>query len=183
MAQIGSDNLVDLINDYSHPYWGYAPKNFYAEFLAAVEIGKNYQQYFPGLELDAQANFREVEVRSGSSVTALASAAGLTLDQFLAWNPAVSRNARTIPAGYQMKLPSEGSTPPPVVQVARAKRTEVQPQREAKTQVVRHRVKQGETIVQIAQRYGASAERILEANGMRRANLLQVGALLLIPRK
>ena len=183
VAQIGSDNLVDLINDYSHPYWGYAPKNFYAEFLAAVEIGKNYRQYFPGLELDAAANFREVEVRSGSSVTALASAAGLTLEQFLAWNPAVSRNARTIPAGYQMKLPSEGSTPPPVVQVARAKRTEVKPQREAKTQVVRHRVKQGETIVQIARRYGASVERILEANGMRRANFLQVGALLLIPRK
>lgn len=182
VAQIGSDNLVDLINNYSHPYWGYAPKNFYAEFLAAVEIGKNYQQYFPGLELDAHANFREVEVRSGSSVTALASAAGLTLDQFLAWNPAVSRNTRTIPAGYQMKLPSDGSTPP-AVQVARAKRTEVKPQREAKTQVVRHRVKQGETIVQIARRYGASAERILEANGMRRANLLQVGALLLIPRK
>jgi membrane-bound lytic murein transglycosylase D len=183
VAQIGSENLVDLINDYSHPYWGYAPKNFYAEFLAAVEIGKNYQQYFPGLELDARANFREVEVKSGSSVTALASAAGLSLEQFLAWNPAVSRNARTIPAGYQMKLPSEGSTPPPVVQVARAKRTEVKLQPEAKTQVVRHRVKRGETIVQIARRYGASAERILEANGMRRANLIQVGALLLIPRK
>ena len=72
VAQIGSDNLVDLINNYSHPYWGYAPKNFYAEFLVAVEIGKNYQQYFPGLELDTRANFREVEVRSGSSVTALA---------------------------------------------------------------------------------------------------------------
>lgn len=182
VAQIGSDNLVDLINNYSHPYWGYAPKNFYAEFLAAVEIGKNYQQYFPGLELDAQANFREVEVRSGSSLSALAGAAGLTRDEFLAWNPAVSRNARTIPAGYQMKLPSDSSTPP-VLQVARAKRTEVKPQREAKNQVVRHRVKRGETIVQIGRRYGASAERILEANGMHRANLLQVGALLLIPRK
>jgi nucleoid-associated protein YgaU len=81
-----------------------------------------------------------------------------------------------------MKLPSDGSTPP-VLQIARAKRTEVKPQRAAKTQVVRHRVKRGETVVQIARRYGASAERILEANGMRRANLLQVGALLLIPRK
>jgi membrane-bound lytic murein transglycosylase D len=182
VAQVGSDNLVDLIDQYSHPYWGYPPKNFYAEFLAAVEIGKNYQQYFPGLELDARANFREVEVRRGSSLSALAGAAGLTRDEFLAWNPAVSRNARTIPAGYQMKLPSDGSTPP-VLQIARAKRTEVKPQRAAKTQVVRHRVKRGETVVQIARRYGASAERILEANGMRRANLLQVGALLLIPRK
>jgi membrane-bound lytic murein transglycosylase D len=182
VAQVESDNLVDLINNYSHPNWGYAPKNFYAEFLVAVEIGKNYQQYFPGLQLDAPANFREIQVKRGSSVTTLASAAGLTKNEFLAWNPAIDRNARTIPAGYQMKLPSDGSTQP-VIQVAAAKRTEEQPKREVKTRVVRHRVKRGETIFQIARRYGASAERILEANGIHRANLLQVGALLLIPRK
>jgi peptidoglycan lytic transglycosylase D len=182
VAQVESDNLVELINKYYHPYWGYAPKNFYAEFLAAVEIGNNYQQYFPGLELDPPANFREVEVRRSSSVTALASAAGLTRNEFMAWNPAVSRNARAIPAGYRMKLPSDGSTPPPIVQVA-TKRAEPKSPREPKIQVVRHRVKRGETIAQIARRYGASVERILATNGIQRANLLQVGALLLIPRK
>jgi membrane-bound lytic murein transglycosylase D len=188
VAQIGSDNLVDLIEKYSHPYWGYAPKNFYAEFLAAVEIGKNYQQYFPGLELDPPANFREVEVRRGSSVAALAKNSGLTLAEFLAWNPGISRNARTVPAGYQMKLPSgEGTTPPlEIAQITSAKpdkRIGQKTQRVAKAQVVRHRVKRGETVAQIARRYGASVERILEANGIHRANLLQVGALLLIPHK
>lgn len=51
VAQIGSDNLVDLIRKYEHPYWGFAPKNFYAEFLAAVDIAQNIEQYFPGLDL------------------------------------------------------------------------------------------------------------------------------------
>lgn len=191
VAEVGSDNLVDLIEKYAHPYWGYAPKNFYAEFLVAVEIGKNYQQYFPGLQLDAPANFREVEVRKGSSVTVLARAAGLSVNEFLAWNPAISPNARTVPAGYQMKLPAKGSEPP-LVQVAQGnvekpdrlnKRAAEKPKREAKVQLVRHRVKKGETVTQIARRYGASVERILEANSLNRANLLQVGALLLIPRK
>lgn len=191
VAEIGSDNLVDLINKYSHPYWGYAPKNFYAEFLAAVEIGKNYQQYFPALQLDAPANFREVEVRSGSSVSSLARAAGLSLSEFLEWNPAISRNARTIPAGYQMKLPAKDSASV-VVQVAQDKldkpdklnkRPVEKLQRDAKVQLVRHRVQKGETVAQIARRYGASVERILEANRLNRANLLQVGALLLVPRK
>jgi membrane-bound lytic murein transglycosylase D len=191
VAEIGSDNLVDLINKYSHPYWGYAPKNFYAEFLAAVEIGKNYQQYFPGLQLDAPANFREVEVRSGSSVRGLARAAGLSLDEFFEWNPAISRNARTVPAGYQVKLPGKNSAPL-VVKVEQNKldnpekinKSPVQKiQRAEKVQLVRHRVKKGETVAQIARRYGASVERILEANRLNRANLLQVGALLLIPRK
>jgi membrane-bound lytic murein transglycosylase D len=183
VAQIGSDNLVDLIEQYSHPNWGYAPKNFYAEFLVAVEIGKNYQQYFPGLQLDAPLKFREVEVKGGSSVAALASAAGLSRDEFLAWNPAISPNTRTLPAGYQMKLPADRGAMQPVVQAAQLKRTEEKPRREEKVQVVRHRVKRGETIAQIARRYGASVERILEANGIHRANLVQVGALLLIPRK
>jgi membrane-bound lytic murein transglycosylase D len=182
VAEVESDNLIDLINNYSHPNWVYAPKNFYAEFLVAVEIGKNYQQYFPGLQLDAPVKFREAQVKKSSSVSALASAAGLTRDEFLAWNPAVSRNARAIPAGYQMKLPADGSAPP-VTRVAAAKRIDKKPQPAAKIQVVRHRVKRGETIYQIARRYGASVERVLEANGMHRANLLQVGALLLIPRK
>jgi membrane-bound lytic murein transglycosylase D len=192
VEEIGSDNLVDLINQYSHPNWGYAPKNFYAEFLVAVEIGKNYRQYFPGLQLDAPAYFREIEVRRGSSVSALARGAGLSLDEFLAWNPAISRNARTVPAGYQMKLPAKDSAPL-LVQIAQQDRQEkpekldkrpaAKPQRETKVQVVRHRVKQGETVTQIARRYGASVERILEANSLRRANLLQVGALLLVPRK
>jgi membrane-bound lytic murein transglycosylase D len=183
VAQVQSDNLVDLINEYSHPNWGYAPKNFYAEFLVAVEIGKNYQQFFPGLQLDAPVNFREVQVKGGSSVSALASAAGLTRDEFLAWNPAISRNARVVPAGYQMKLPADGGARPVVLVASATKRIEEKPQPKAKVQVVRHRVKRGETIYQIARRHGASVERVLEANGMHRANLLQVGALLLIPRQ
>jgi membrane-bound lytic murein transglycosylase D len=181
VAQVESDNLVDLINDYSHPYWGYAPKNFYAEFLVALEIGKNHEQYFPGLQLDAPANFREVPVRGSSSIGALASAAGLTRDEFLNWNPAIHPNARSIPAGYQMKLPAESGTQPLVL--AAVKQAEEKPKSQAKIQALRHRVKRGETVFEIARRYGASVERILEANGLRHANLIQVGALLLIPRK
>jgi membrane-bound lytic murein transglycosylase D len=191
VAEVGSDNLVDLIERYVHPYWGYAPKNFYAEFLVAVEIGKNYKQYFPGLELDPPADFREVEVKKGSSVIALARAAGLSLDEFLEWNPALGRSTRAVPAGYQMKLPAKRGAPL-LIQVAQDKldkpdnlsrQAADRSKREAKVQLVRHRVKKGETIAQIARRYGASAERIVEANSLNRANLLQVGALLLIPRK
>jgi membrane-bound lytic murein transglycosylase D len=185
VALVEADYLVDLIENYSHPNWGYAPKNFYAEFLVAVEVGKNYQQYFPDLQLDPPANFREVAVRRGTSVSSLAKASGLTLDEFLEWNPGISRKARTVPAGYQMKLPFNDGTPS-LVQVAQdqpQKKVAPKSRTEAKPQLVRHRVKRGETVTQIARRYGASVERILEANRINRANLLQVGALLLIPRK
>jgi LysM repeat protein len=64
------------------------------------------------------------------------------------------------------------------VQVAQKTKTETQ----SAPQIVHHRVKQGETISEIAQRYGASVQRILQANNLRHARLLRVGTTLRIPR-
>jgi membrane-bound lytic murein transglycosylase D len=179
VAQIGSDNLVDLIRDYQHPYWGFAPKNFYAEFLAAVDIGQNIEQYFPGLDLHSPWMIQEVEVKKASSVAALAGAHGLTQQQLLAWNHALSPKTKLIPAGYRLKLPVDAKAEPVV---AEAVQTVQQPRPQAQTQVVRHRVKPGETLFHIARRYGASVERILQANGLRRSHLLRAGMTLLIPK-
>ena len=109
VAAIESDNLVDLIGQYNHPYWGFAPKNFYAEFLAAVEIGKNVNQYFPELQLDSPVAVKEVELKNSVSVVALAKSTGLTKDQLLGWNPALSAQTRSVPAGYRVKVPVDSS--------------------------------------------------------------------------
>ena len=174
VAAIESDNLVDLIRDYQHPYWGFAPKNFYAEFLAAVEIGKNVNQYFPELQLEAPLSFQEIELKNSVSLTALAKNTGLTRDQLLGWNPALSAQTRLVPAGYRVKVPVD-SKMQPIIEVA-------QTQPKEQPQVVRHQVKRGETLFQIARRYGASVDRILKVNGMGKSHRLQAGTTLLIPR-
>jgi membrane-bound lytic murein transglycosylase D len=175
VAEIESDNLVDLIRQHRHPYWGFAPKNFYAEFLAAVEIGKNVNQYFPELQLDSPIAIKEIELKSSVSLLALAKSTGLTQDQLLGWNPALSAQTRSVPAGYRVKVPVD-STMQPVIEVARRQPQEQQPQ------MVRHQVRRGETLFQIARRYGASVERILQINGMRKSHRLQAGTTLLVPR-
>jgi membrane-bound lytic murein transglycosylase D len=175
VAEIESDNLMDLIRDYRHPYWGFPPKNFYAEFLAAVEIGTNINQYFPDLQLDPPAPIREIELKKSVSVAALAKNTGLSRDQLLGWNPALSTHTRLVPAGYRVKVPVD-SQMEPVIQVAQRRPQEQEPE------VTRHRVKRGETVFQIARRYGASVDRILHMNGMRKTHRLQAGTTLLIPK-
>ena len=174
VAAIESDNLVDLIRDYRHPYWGFAPKNFYAEFLAAVEVGKNVNQYFPELQLDPPLAIQEIELKNSVALSALAKNTGLTPDQLLGWNPALSTQTRLVPAGYRVKVPVDSKTQP-VIEVA-------QSQAKEQPQVVRHQVKRGETLLQIARRYGASADRILKMNGMGKSHRLQAGTTLLIPK-
>ena len=180
VTEMESDNLVDLIRDYRHPYWGFPPKNFYAEFLAAVEIGKNVNQYFPELTLDPPLSIREIELKVSSSLGALAKNTGLTRDQFLAWNPALTEQIRSVPAGYRVKVPVD-SNAQPVIEIAQTREITRSPPRE-QPQVVRHQIKRGETLFQIARRYGASVDRILKMNSMGKSHRLQAGTTLLIPK-
>lgn len=175
--EVGSSNLVDLIEKYNHPNWGFPPKQFYAEFLAAVEIGTNLGRYFPGLELDAPAHIKEVEVTRNTPLTTLVKSSGLSNSEFFGWNPALSTNIAAVPAGYRVKLPSNRSLEPLVV-LAKNESPATKP----RVQVVHHRVKHGETLYEIARRYGASVQRIAQVNGLRRAHTLRVGSTLRIPQ-
>jgi peptidoglycan lytic transglycosylase D len=179
VAAVGSDNLVDLIQRYDHPNWGFAPKQFYAEFLAAVEIGMNLNKYYPDLQLDAPVEVKEVELNSSTSLASVVNSSGLSRDEFLGWNPALGSATRVVPAGYRVKLPID-RTVAPLVTVAQVQQSARQPQ--PKPQIVHHRVKRGETVIEIAKRYGASVERILQINGIRKAHLVKVGTTLRIPK-
>ena len=173
VAAIESDNLTDLIRDHSHPNWGFAPKNFYAEFLAAVEIGKNINQYFPDLEIDPAVAIREIELKKSASLITLAKNTGLTREQLLGWNPALTSQTRSVPAGYRVKVPVDLKARP--IEIVRS-RTQERPE------VVRHRVKRGETLFEIARRYGASVDKILHINGIRKPHLIRAGTTLLVPK-
>jgi membrane-bound lytic murein transglycosylase D len=173
VAEQQSDNLVELIRDYNHPYWGFAPKNFYAEFLAAVDVAKNIDQYFPGAELDAPLAVQEIELKKSVSLGVLAKNTRLSHSELLGWNPALSAQTRSIPAGYRVKIPLDTKTEPIVL----VSQTRVQEQPE----FVRHRVKRGETLEQIARRYGSSVDKIMQINGMRKSHL-QAGTTILIPK-
>jgi membrane-bound lytic murein transglycosylase D len=180
VKEMESDNLVDLIRDYRHPYWGFPPKNFYAEFLAAVDIGKNVNQYFPELEFDPALEIQEIELKNSVSLIGLAKNTRLTRDQLLTWNPALTAQTRSVPAGYRLKVPVDLKAQP-IIEVAQSREI-VRSQPREQPQVVRHQVKRGETLFQIARRYGASVDRILHMNGMRKSHRLQAGTTLLVPK-
>ena len=173
---VGSDNLMDLIHKYDHRYWGFPSKNFYAEFLAAVEIGSDLERYFPGLEMDAPVEIKEVAVKRNTSLTALASSFKLNRDQLLGWNPALSPSTRVVPAGYRVKLPTDRSVKPLVVLAKNSGETKEKPR------VVHHRVRRGDTLYDIAKRYGASVHHIARVNGLRQSQILRVGTTLRIPQ-
>jgi membrane-bound lytic murein transglycosylase D len=47
---VGSDSLDDIIRGYDGATFGFASRNFYAEFLAAAHVARHADYYFPGLK-------------------------------------------------------------------------------------------------------------------------------------
>ncbi|MDB5038044.1 MAG: hypothetical protein JWQ35_1572, partial [Bacteriovoracaceae bacterium] len=43
---LGTTDISDIAFRYTSPTFGFASRNFYAQFLAAVEVASNYQRYF-----------------------------------------------------------------------------------------------------------------------------------------
>lgn len=47
--KLGTDDIAKIIKDYYHPAYGFASRNFYPEFLAALQIYENRHIYFSEL--------------------------------------------------------------------------------------------------------------------------------------
>ncbi len=53
MARAASEYASDfmkIVQDYNGPHFGFAVKNYYAEFLAADQVHRYEDKYFPGIE-------------------------------------------------------------------------------------------------------------------------------------
>lgn len=46
------DNFVRILRRYDAPHFGFAVKNYYAEFLAAAQVHKYEDRYFPGIQYE-----------------------------------------------------------------------------------------------------------------------------------
>ncbi len=68
-AAVGSDALDDIIRGYDGASFGFASRNFYAEFLAATHVASHAGYYFPGLKLPPMLQY---VVRRGDTLWQIA---------------------------------------------------------------------------------------------------------------
>ena len=107
MDTVGTQDLVEITRRYQSPTFGFASKNFYAEFLAAVGIANDSKAYFPFLRPHSPLSLREIEIKRPVPIQSLLKPTAVSHGDFLEWNPAISPTASIIPAGYRVKVPPE----------------------------------------------------------------------------
>ncbi|MGH8231957.1 MAG: lytic transglycosylase domain-containing protein, partial [Steroidobacteraceae bacterium] len=111
---LGTDDIVRIVRDYHSPSFGFASRNFYVSFLAALTIAENPDKYFGGLTRASEGGFLELKMPSTASVATLMHTIGVDRDTLRRLNPAlrpsVWNGQRVVPSGYVLRLPAGGNT-------------------------------------------------------------------------
>jgi peptidoglycan lytic transglycosylase D len=183
VGEVGSDNLVDLIQRYQAPSWGFASKNFYTEFLAAVELARRGDEYFPGLQYHEPLTLEELPIERNVSIASLLKPSGISHAEFLEWNPALTAKTRDIPAGYRVKAPSgKLLSLSSAYQRLAGSAAAVVAASKSSLEWILHHVAPGETLYKIARNYRVTVDAIQQANGLN-GNRIAPGQQLKIPKK
>ena len=179
---LGTRDIGVIAKRYQSRTFGFASRNFYAEFLAAAHIYENRQHYFPGAEPRPPMRYDEFIPDRFVHLPSLATSASVSLAELEALNPALSsrvvRGDLLVPRDYRIRVPvgTAHTVGRAYASLPGGYKLASQPAHERT-----HRVQRGETLSSIARRYGTSVKSLQQANGLKSANRIRIGQRLSIP--
>jgi membrane-bound lytic murein transglycosylase D len=179
---LGTDDIVKIVRGYTGRTFGFASRNFYVSFLAALEIDHNPEKYFGPLPKEGEAHFREVVLPAYVSVSALARTLKIDSDRLHALNPAllppVWSGAQRVPKDYRLRLPLGPDS----------WTTELLAQRLGSAEMFsgqrgprRYKTEKGDTLVSVAERFDVPVESLARLNRLRTSAHLAAGRVLTLP--
>ncbi len=177
----GAD-MGEIIQQYRSRTFGFASKNFYVEFLAAVLVARNYSDYFGPLEFAAPVQQDHITLERSHRISHFTQIQGLTEDILREYNPHVRsevwQGTRLLPAGVQLHLPQgRGEVVAAALERAPSATTALLV---ADNGSMGYRVQNGDTLGVIANRVGSSISTLQLANNLSNPDQIYPGQFLLV---
>ncbi len=148
-------------------------RDFVPSMLAATILAKSPAAYGFIEDTDPPLEYDTVVVNSPADLRAVARCAGTSFDAIQDLNPAVLGSQTPPGRRFEVHIP-KGSAEQFAREFAKLPA-------EKRLAAGQHRVKKGETLGALAQRYGTTVRAIQEVNGMGRSTVIRVGQSLRIP--
>lgn len=181
---VGGTTLTDVIERFQGERFGFASSNFYAEFLAASDVERDYRKYYGELSREPALAFDTVSTQHYVPYETLRKLCGTSDDEFRRLNPAyrpeVVEGRLYVPPGHTIRVPQGAGQR---FQLAYASLSPDQRYERQRQFYISHLVARGESVGKLAQRYGVSSQQILALNGLSNAKKVRAGQTLKIPSR
>ncbi len=177
---MGTKDLSEIIENYKGRRFGFASKNFYASYLAALDISSHYQKYFGSIRPHVPIFQKQVHLKRALGVNSLAKAVGMKLKDFKDLNrqirPAVFRRNLNLPRGITVNIQGGLELEKVKKSIARivVKKRHIQADLE-------HKVRRGENLYTISRLYQVNLSDLIEVNRLASPNNIRAGQKVMIP--
>ena len=182
MRQFGDTAYVDILRNYKGRTFGFASRNFYVAFLAAMEVDQNPEKYFPGVTPEAPTNYEVAAMPSYIAVADLTQALGVSPAQLARSNPALQptvwQGSKHIPRGFEVRMPAaslDGSIDSLVSRVPSEHWSGEQ------LPDLFHTVSRGDTLSQIAETYRTRVSTLVSLNNLNSSHRIRIGQRIRLP--
>ena len=180
IAQVGTRDVARILREYKAPHFKFASRNFYPAFVAVLHVRRNADRYFGPLPQDAPEADHTLELQAYYQIDDLARALSIPTASLRTLNPALSAaiwsGDKRVPTGYRLRVPEQA-----INQFSDATQLAAVPRYDRQRRSTHHRVRSGETLSEIAERYGMSSRQLARHNSLRSRHQLRVGQRLKIP--
>jgi membrane-bound lytic murein transglycosylase D len=174
-------DIATIVAKYQSRSFGFASRNFYTAFLAALEIDSNPDRYFPNLKIDPPSDTATIAVPAYMTVDTLADALNLREGTLRGLNPALTdivwSGDKYVPKGFELRVPRDTAA------VAEALLGTIEADKlfAAQRPDREHRVQRGDTLSKIAAEYRISLAALMRVNGMTNRSVIRVGQMVRLP--
>ena len=181
VRRLGTKDLPTIIAEYKSRRFGFASRNFYSEFLAAIDVMERGQKQCRSSWKPA-ASYDSVELSDFVAFDDLVEVSGTPKTELARLNPALQADVIAgklyVPRGYTLTLPNgtKGRFTGGYSELAGDKKQDRQI-----VYYASHRVRRGQTLSHIARDYRTTVRRIAHHNDIRDPRRLRYGQVLKIP--
>lgn len=179
--QMGTSDITTIVRKYTSRTFGFASRNFYVAFLAALEVDANPDKFFGPVRRNPVDDSHVVVLANFVPASQLTAALGVERDVLHKLNPSllpsVWNGSRHVPRGFELRIPSVIEPAVALARIAKGERYDAQ------VADTRHRVRKGESLSAIASHYAVGMTRLAELNGIRRPYRIRAGQELTLPIK
>ena len=166
VQQQKTNDIATIVAKYQSRSFGFASRNFYTAFLAALEIDSNPEQYFPNLKINSAADTATIAVPAFMTVDTLADALNIRESALRDLNPALTdivwSGDKYVPQGFELRVPRDTAAVAEALLGAIDAKKLFAAQRADRE----HRVRRGDTLSKIASEYRVSLAALMRVNGM-----------------
>jgi membrane-bound lytic murein transglycosylase D len=181
VQQQNTSDIATIVAKYQSRSFGFASRNFYTAFLAALEIDSNPERYFPNLKIDPPSDTDTITVPAFMTVDTLADALNLREGTLRTLNPALTdivwSGDKYVPRGFELRVPRDTAAVAEALLGTIAADNLFAAQRPDRE----HRVQRGDTLSKIAAEYRISLAALMRVNGMTNRSVIRVGQMIRLP--